>query len=80
MDKPSYLTSTTAIAFLLTIVGYIAFCFVNKNYEGMTKLVEMIVPAYMMTKGMAMGKNGGTNVVAHPVPEVVEAAPASLGH
>ena len=54
-DLPSYITSTTAVAFLLTIIGYIAFCFVTKNAEGMEKLVQMIVPAYMMTKGVQMG-------------------------
>lgn len=64
-EKPSFLTSTTAIAFLATIVGYIGFCYWTKNTEGMTKLVEMIVPAYLMTKGVSMGKNnnhGGTDV------------------
>jgi len=68
MDKPSFLTSTTAIAFLTTITGYIAFCFVTKNTEGMTKLVEMIVPAYMMTKGMQMGKNSNGAKPEEPKP------------
>ena len=64
--KPSYLTSTTAIAFLLTIVGFMGYCYWTKNTDGMMKLVEMIVPAYLMTKGVAMGKNSQASL---PKPE-----------
>lgn len=54
--KPSYLTSSTAIAFLMTVAGFIVYCFWTKNTDGMMKLVEMIVPAYLLSKGISMGQ------------------------
>jgi hypothetical protein len=66
-EKPSFLTSTTSLVFLLTVTGFIGFCFWTKNSDGMIKLLEMVVPAALMNKGMQMGQNGKAKLP--PTPE-----------
>ena len=65
-EKPSYLTSTTALGFLLTVIGALVYAGVYHQLDLLLKLVDMIVPAYIGVKGFQMATQNGHG--AEPVP------------
>lgn len=69
-EKPSFLTSTTAISFLIVVAGAVGYAWWTKNNELVIKLVDMIVPAFLMSKGIKLGSNGGSKPSEPSVPVI----------